>query len=81
MAKGDKPWGDAFAVVGSGKDAKWIKLSPVWRNEDGSFSTNLEVEPVLWQSPRIERRVQFRKREARNQSNPQQSDAPKDDDE
>lgn len=80
MAKGDKPWGAAWAIIPNpntqGKD-NWVKLGPVWANDDGSFTSVLEAEPVAWGSPRCERRVQFRKRSS--QGNRQ--GAPQDDDE
>jgi hypothetical protein len=69
-----KPWGDAFAIIGSGDNAKWVELGPVWKNKDGSFSVNLEVEPVAWGSPRCERRMQFRQRGQRNRNQNAQDD-------
>jgi hypothetical protein len=79
MAKGDKPWGTAWAIIPNpntqNKD-NWVKVGPVWQNDDGSFTAVLEAEPVAWGSPRCERRLQFRKRAGRSSGG-----APQDDDE
>ena len=72
--KGKRPWGDALAIVGNGDEAKWIRLGPVWKNEDGSYTANLEAEPVAWSSPRCERRLQFRQRNSQGSRSSRRDD-------
>ena len=62
-----KPTADAFAIIEQGGDskAKWVRIGPVWTNQDGSQTMVMESEPIEWQSARCERRVQIRKRERR----------------
>ncbi|HUX77927.1 MAG TPA: hypothetical protein VMY40_14945 [Anaerolineae bacterium] len=64
-----QPIADAFAIIGDSNDAKWIKIGPVWENRDGSQTITIEVEPIAWRDPTVERRVQIRKREPRNDRN------------
>lgn len=64
---GPKPVADAYAIIdvggGDNKRDKWIRIGPVWENKDGSQTIVMESEPIEWQSPRCERRIQIRKRQ------------------
>jgi hypothetical protein len=66
MAQGDKPWGNAFAPLntGRGEDEKtvWVELGPVWENDKG-YSLELRVQPLHWNDPKQARRIVITRRD------------------
>jgi len=73
-----KPWGDAYAVKPGhpnestgevGKDV-WITLGPVWESAQGNFSFSLDVQPLHWNNPNVERRIIITRRKPAQTSAP-----------